>query len=129
MAMLKLYKASVDFTVNELRMLGANHPNKASSQNARVNHFVTNLRLAPKDVDDSAAAMTELQNDTPALILVQRTEMATAISAHMASSSTVGKECQYDRQSHMFLHNYLPDTKWKNFRQLEGAGRDNRIIR
>ena len=111
--MLKLYKASVDFMINESRMLGPAHPNKLASQNARVKHFITNLRLVPKDVDDSAAAMNELQQETLAFTAEQRTEMAAAISAHMSTDSAVDKAGNHDRQSHMFLQNYLPDTKWK----------------
>ena len=111
--MLKLYKASVDFMINEQRMLGPAHTNKLASQNARVRHFVTNLRLVPKDVDDSAAAMNELQQETLAFTAEQRTEMAAAISAHMSTDSAVDKTGDHNRQSHMFLQNYLPDTKWK----------------
>jgi hypothetical protein len=111
--MLKLYNASVEFMTNESNMLGADHPHKEASQNARVKHFVSNLRLAPKDVDDSAATMAQLQIETDAFTEAHRRIMAGAISAHMSSDTTVDKPGAPDRQSHMFMHNYLPDTKWK----------------
>ena len=98
---------------SESKMLGSGHPHKAASQNARVAHFVSNLRLAPKCVDDSGAAMEQLQIETDAFTAEQRRTMAGAISAHMAADSTTDKQGAPDRQSNMFLQNYLPDTKWK----------------
>jgi hypothetical protein len=114
MAMLKLYNASVDFMNSESKMLGSSHPHRIASQNARVAHFVSNLRLAPKDVDDSGAAMVQLQAETDAFTDEQRRTMAGAISAHMATDSATDKQGAPDRQSNMFLQNYLPDTKWKS---------------
>ena len=111
--MLRLYNASVEFMTSESKMLGSGHPHKAASQNARVEHFVSNLRLAPNCVDDSGAAMEQLQIETDAFTDEQRRTMADAISAHMAADSATDKQGAPDRQSNMFLQNYLPDTKWK----------------
>jgi hypothetical protein len=99
---------------NESKMLGSSHSHRIASQNARVAHFVSNLRLAPKDVDDSGAAMAQLQIESDAFTDEQRRTMAGAISAHMAAGSGVDKQGASDRQSNMFLQNYLTDTKWKS---------------
>ena len=109
--MLKLYTGSVKFLENESRMLGEDHPRKTASQTSRVRHFVSNLAVLPKDMDDATAVQAALAEESPQFTVEQRKEMLEAVSLHMSSDTAESSDTT--RQTHMYLHNWLPDTLWK----------------
>lgn len=111
--MQKLYKGSVDFLIGEMAMLGPEHPHKLASQTARVKHFITNLKVLPKELDDSEQVMRSLMEDITAFTPEQRKEMAQAVSAHMSSEGASAKDSSTTTQTNMFLTMYLTSTLWK----------------
>ena len=85
--MLKLYTGSVKFIENECRMLGEDHPRKAASQTSRVRHFISNLAVLPKDMDDATAVQSALAEESPQFAVEHRKEMFEAVSLHMSSDT------------------------------------------
>ena len=110
--MLSLYQASVNYIVAEQKVLGANHDKLSSSQDARVQHFVSTVSALPQDVADCAATQNALQMETAAFSADHRHTMARAVAAHMQQETTESSKLGNKTQSNKYIYNYLPECKW-----------------
>ena len=81
--MLALYRSSVKYLENEMKMLGPTHANVAQSQAARVKHFISSLASIACDINDASEVQSELQIDTASFKADHRKEMSEAISTRM----------------------------------------------
>jgi hypothetical protein len=115
--MLALYRGSKMYIENEQKILGVDHVNFDASRKSRVKHFVDSVHAMAPDLVDASNAQAELILETAAFTAEQRKEMSSSIAARMQNTEAAPRasEGHHKLQVHRFLHDYLPDSKWKKF--------------
>ena len=115
--MLALYRGSKMYIENEQKILGVDHVNLDASRKSRVKHFIDSLHAMAPDLVDASNAQAELILETAAFTAEQRKEMSSSIAARMQNTEAAPRatEGHHKLQVHRFLHDYLPDSKWKKF--------------
>ena len=110
--MLGLYLASVAYVKAEMKNLGPDNPLIAKSRESRVQHFLDSIVSMNRDIVDSANALEEIANETPAFSKEQRDTMASAVSTHMHGNDVASVGSGAKMQSHPNLAGYLTESLW-----------------